>query len=258
MAALGCVSTSDLEPIQTQLADLQVQTLKNQKQAATRDQLLAVEQDLKQRVDDVTASHDEIKADIDHLGLQIERLQAKLDDTNFSLNQLIQLIKATQLELQGIRRAAEETRRNAEGPTPVVPPRPPADLDETDPQALYDTAYNDYLAGNYDLAILNFSQYLQHHGETDLADNATFWLGECYYHQKQYSKAVEQFSKVLALNDSDRLASARIKRAYAYLELGQGENGILDLKTVACEFSGTDEALLAQQRLQELGFDPDC
>ena len=259
VAALGCVSASDLEPITTQLSDLQIQTLQIQKDAATRDQLLAVERALKERVEKVTASHDEIRTEIDHLGLQIERLESKLDDTNFNLSQLIQLIKATQLELQSIRRSAEDARRqtgsgSAQSPTA----RPPAGLDETEPQALYDTAYNDFLAGNYDLAILGFRRYLQHHSDTDLADNATFWLGECYHHQGKFIKAVEQFSKVLEIETSDRFASAKIRRAYTYLELGRRDEGIADLRSVACRFTGTDEALLALQRLQELGFDPGC
>ena len=258
MAALGCVSTSDLDGIETRLADLQIQSLQLQKQNATRDQLLAVEDDLKKRIDKVGSSHADIQADIDRLELQVERLESKLDETNFHLSQLIQQLKGTQLELQGLRRATEEARRN-DGPAAVPAPAPrPSDLDETDPEALYSTAYNDYLAGNYDLAIIGFSSYLELHGTTDQADNATYWLGECYYKQAKFEKAVRQFAAVLEFTGSDRTASARIRKAYAHLELGEKSLGEADLQKVVCDFGGTDEAHLARQRLLELGFDPEC
>lgn len=256
-AALGCVSASDLDGIETRLSDIEVQTLKLQKQNADRDQLLAVEKNLENRIDKVTSSHADIQADVDHLSLQVERLQSKLDETNFQLSQLIQQIKAVNLELQSIRTVAEQAGRS-QGARPSSSRTSAARLDETDPQALYDTAYDDYLAGSYDLAILGFSRYLDHHVDTELADNATYWLGECYYHLDQYRRAVDQFAKVLQFSGSDRIPSAHIKKAYAHLELGQNEAGRQDLNRVACDFAGTDEALLAEQRLTEMGFDPDC
>ncbi len=255
MTTLGCVSTADLDGINTRLGELHVQTLELRKEVATRNQITEVENDLKQRIDGVTASNADLKADIDSLTRQVERLQAKLDETNFELSQLTQQIKATNLELQAVRAAAEQAQSSRPSPTA---PRPTARLDETDPKTLYDTAYDDYLAGNYDLAILGFSRYLEHHGETDLADNAAYWLGECYYHQGQYQRAVRQFAAVLAFPGSDRTASAQIKKGYAHLELGQRDKGVADLTRVACDFAGTDEALLATQRLKEMGFDPEC
>ena len=177
------------------------------------------------------------------------------DKDELRLRQLTQQVKAAQLELQAVRVATEKAQISR--PTQVSP-RATARLDETDPKALYDTAYDDYSAGNYDLAILGFSRYLEHHGETDLADNAAYWLGECYYHQGQYRRAARQFATVLTYPGSDRTASAQLKKGYAHLELGQRDKGIADLTKVVCQFTGTDEALLARQRLTELGFDPEC
>ena len=133
---------------------------------------------------------------------------------------------------------------------------PSASLTEPpdDPQALCDTAYNDYLRGNYDLAILGFRRYSEAFPDTELADNATYWIGESYFSQAKYQQAIAQFDTIL--NDyprSDKTASATLKKGYAYLELGLREQGEVQLRNVINRFPNSDEANLARQRLAASG-----
>ena len=128
-------------------------------------------------------------------------------------------------------------------------------VNPTDPQALYDTAYNDYLEGNYD-PILGFHQYAETYRSTELADNAVYWIGECYYRQSKFQKAIEQFDEVLTrFERSDHRPSALLKKGYAYFELGQRAQGVVHLQNVIREYAGTDEAHLANQRLREMGVE---
>src|SRR5688500_4254323 len=53
---------------------------------------------------------------------------------------------------------------------PVAPP-PPA-------RELYSQAYADYARGNYDLALQGYREYLRYYPDTDLSDNAQYWIGE--------------------------------------------------------------------------------
>ncbi|MEM1181109.1 MAG: tetratricopeptide repeat protein [Acidobacteriota bacterium] len=255
-SALGCLSASDLDGLESQMRDVQVQLLELKKESPRAEDLVRLEGALDDRLSSLVRSQTDLGADVDELTEQVERLQAKLDDTNFRLAQLAQQIAATNQELQAVRSEAEEARRQR--PTPPPPRTAPAS-DSSDPQVVYDSAYNAYVAGNLDLAILGFRQYLDDHAETALADNATYWLGECYYRQGRFRQAVERYDEVLEqFEESDRAASARLKKAYALLELGNRDAGIEELRGVACGFGGTDEALLAGQRLQELGFDVEC
>ncbi len=126
----------------------------------------------------------------------------------------------------------------------------------SDPQALYQTAYNDYLRGNYDLATLGFRQYLEAFPGTELADNAAYWIGECYFSQGKYQQSIREFDDILGRYPrSDKLASALLKKGYAYLEMGEREQGVVQLRHVLREYPGTDEANLARQRLNDLGVD---
>ncbi len=107
--------------------------------------------------------------------------------------------------------------------------------------------------------MVGFRQFLELQPRGDLTDNALYWLGECFYRQAKFTKAIEQFDQVLSrFPNGDRVASALLKRGYAYLEMGQKAQGVVQLQAVACEHRGKDEAELARKRLLELAIDVDC
>lgn len=248
-SALGCVSSSDLDTIKTQLQEIQLQVLQLQKQSPDKAEIAQLEATIDEHVQALLKSQADSRADLGALSGRIERLETKLEDTHFRLAQLSQQIAATNQELQAVRNAAEEVR--------IRPAVPPAAVNPADPQALYDTAYNDYLQGNYDLAILGFHQYAETYRSTEQADNATYWLGECYYRQGKFQQAIEKFDEVLTrFEHSDRTASALLKKGYAYFELGQRAQGVVHLQNVIREYAGTDEASLATQHLEEMGVEP--
>ena len=250
----GCVSSSDLDSIGAQLDDLQVQVLQLRDDAATGERIDALEERLVGDLGNLQRAQTELRTDVGELTEQIERLQADLDETNFRLAQLSQLITATNQELQAVRTAAEEARR-AQPQAPVRPALPDAE----DPQALYDAAYADHLGGNFDLAVLGFRRYLDRYPDTERADNATYWLGESYFSQGRFRQALASFDSVLDdFERSDREASARLRKGYAHLELGQREQGIAAFRRVACELAQTEEAKVARDRLRELSVTVDC
>lgn len=251
MSALSCSSTSELEAISTQIRDVQQQLLQLQKSSPSQDDVAELGSRVENQIDAIQVGQADLAASVDQLALRVEQLQNKLEDTNFQLAKLSQQISATQVELQAVRLAAEEAQRAA-------PPSPPVE-EPGDPQALYDTAYNDYVAGNFDLAILGFRQYLETFPDTEQSDNAAYWLGECYYRQSRFQKAIDQFDLVLdQYETSDRAASALLKKGYAYLELNERAPGVVQLQKVICDHAGTDEAVLARNRLRELSIDVEC
>src|SRR5262249_5720046 len=52
------------------------------------------------------------------------------------------------------------------------------------PDQLFAAAYGDYSRGNYDLAISEFRQYVDSYPASEMADNAQYWIGECFYSKK--------------------------------------------------------------------------
>jgi tol-pal system protein YbgF len=135
----------------------------------------------------------------------------------------------------------------ADAPQLPAGPPPPADL-------LYTNALRDYTSGNYNLSSQEFRQYLKYYGNTDLASNAHFYLGEIDYAQGKYTKAIGEYNQVLNnYPNSFKRADARLKKAYALLKLRENSPAIAELRRVIRENPGTEQARKAEARLRELG-----
>ncbi|HSC46244.1 MAG TPA: tol-pal system protein YbgF [Candidatus Acidoferrum sp.] len=135
---------------------------------------------------------------------------------------------------------------SAAGSAPSGPP-PSADT-------LYSNGLRDITSGKYELARSEFEDYLKYYGDTDLASNAQFYLGEIAYSQRQYSQAVSEFDKVLSnYPKSFKLAPARYRKGLALIELGQKNQGIKELRDVVKRYPGTEEERRARAKLKELG-----
>ena len=141
----------------------------------------------------------------------------------------------------------------AGGPAPSntsAAPAGPAPSADT----LYSNGLRDITSGKYDLARQEFQDYLKYYGDTDLASNAQFYLGEIAYSQKNYDQAVNEFDKVLNnYPKSFKLAPARLRKGMALIELGQKTSGVRELREVVKRYPGTDEERKARAKLKELG-----
>jgi TolA-binding protein len=165
----GCASTDELGTIQLQLSDIQQLVLQIQKQTSSKQEIAELGDSVSEDMQQLVKFDADLRLALDRLAGQVDQLQAKLEDTNYRLAQLSQQIAATNQELKSIRSSPGFALGGQEGDSGSVAP--------ADPQALYQTAYNDYLRGNYDLAILGFRQYLESFPDTDLADNASYCSG---------------------------------------------------------------------------------
>lgn len=122
-----------------------------------------------------------------------------------------------------------------------------------DPQTLYRSAYADYTQGQYPLAIQGFQQYLQDYSNTDLASNAQFYIGDAYYAQKDYKSAIKEYNKCITqYPKGNKAAAARLKKAYALLNMGQRTAGEHELTLLLRMNPNSHEADLAQERLRHL------
>src|SRR5260370_592101 len=118
---------------------------------------------------------------------------------------------------------------------------------------LYSNGLRDITGGKYDLARSEFQDYLKYYGDTDLASNAQFYLGEIAYSQKQYAQAVAEYEKVLNnYPKSFKLAPARLKKGMALIELGQKNSAVRELREVVKRYPGTEEDRRARAKLKEL------
>ncbi len=141
-------------------------------------------------------------------------------------------------------------------PSGGLPPSRAASAASAAPSAdtLYSNGLRDITSGKYELARQEFQDYLKFYGDTDLASNAQFYLGEIAYSQKNYDQAVTEYDHVLTnYPKSFKLAPAHLKKGMALIELGQKTAGVRELRDVVRRFPGTEEERRARAKLKELG-----
>jgi len=117
----------------------------------------------------------------------------------------------------------------------------------------YRDAYLDITAGNYELARMGFEEFLKNYPESELADNAQYWIGESYYAKDQYKEAYAAFKKVLDnYPKGDKIPSALLKAAYCSFSLGREQEGRKYLEELIAKYPLSEEARLAQEKIKSL------
>jgi len=186
----------------------------------------------------------------DSITSQIQALSESLEEAKARLGKLSEQVAQTQNIIQTL-----NTQPSGGSASPGQPAPNPAGAAASvpDPDTLYKAGLNDYSTGRYDLAIQEFQQYLQNYGDTDLASNAQFYVGDSYYSQKKYDQAIVEYNKCLErYPNGNKLPAAQLKKAYALIALGQTQAGARELRSLIKRFPNSHEADLARQRLKRL------
>ena len=121
---------------------------------------------------------------------------------------------------------------------------------------MYDTSYDDYQAGRYDLAIQGFQGFVQAFPKVlPQAANAEYNIGASYYNLNNWNEARDAFLKVI--NDYPQAQGTVVPDSYyklgqTYERLNQIDNAKKAYEAAAQKFPGTQTAALASQALQRL------
>lgn len=122
------------------------------------------------------------------------------------------------------------------------------------PQEVYNMAYSDYLKGNFQLAIDGFKIYLEQFPESPVVDNAFYWIGECYFSQKEYEEAIKQFTElILNYPEGDKIPAAYLKKGISLMELEKKEEALSVFKLLISKYPFEEETKIAQEKIKELG-----
>ncbi len=202
-----------------------------------------LQKSLGQQTTDAGSKVDQISGQVQALHDAVDELKARLAKVSKQLDDM----QTAQQNITSPPAGSQPGGASPGGAANNVPQAPPADQ-------LYNDGLRDYNSNKNDLAAQEFTQYLQVYGNTDLAGNAQFYLGEIAYRQGNYSSAVQSYNKVLdQYPGGNKTAAAQLKKAYALLELGQRDAGVQELRSLISRYPKSPEALQARDRLTKLG-----
>src|SRR5262245_26916591 len=90
-----------------------------------------------------------------------------------------------------------------------------------DPGQLYDQAAQDLTQGRYSLALQGFREFVQRFPQAELADNAQYGIGECFYAQSVFDSALVEYGRVEGQHpQGDKVPAALYKMALCQEKLG--------------------------------------
>jgi tol-pal system protein YbgF len=262
----GCILPEDFERLRKEMADVQQNVVAVQRtQADTEARLKAVEGQLSGGSESQRTAVADLRAENEDLKRQVSQTAQQIADTNTRIDALSREVE--DVKAQGARRPSGTPAT----PPPLVPApgasvggeAPPVETGASAAQAgpgaqeLYNSAYADFSKGNFDLAVSGFEEYAQRFPDSDVADNALYWIGECRFSQGKFQDAVAAYDRMLERYPrSDRAAAANLKKGLSYLEQNQVSQAVVQLRYVVSTFPRSDEARIARDRLASLGASP--
>lgn len=202
-----------------------------------------------------------LKEDINRIPPQNQALLDKLEQVTEAVNRLTEDFVAfkqqmTPPEPGGTKPAAKkaEPKKKEEQPQePSATGEPAAVNPNLSPKEVFDMAYADYTKGNYELAIDGFKIYRQQFADSPLADDALYWIGECYFSLKKYTEAIDEFNTLIFnYPQGNNLPAAYLKKGMCFVELGKKEEALSVFKLLIGKYPNEEEARIAQQKIKEL------
>lgn len=192
--------------------------------------------DMAMHMDNLQRTTAELRGRVETLEYQSEETADRQRDLYQDLDQRIQQL---------------EQRLQAGTGGPLVPGQLPvpggSDRDN------YQAAFELLKQQQYEDAAGAFEQFLETYPDSELADNAQYWLAESYYVTGQFEQALGEFESVINdYPDSRKAADALLKMGYCNYELERWDAARDALQRVQREFPETTAARLADQRLDRM------
>lgn len=202
-----------------------------------------------QKLDQMSEDFRAVRESVLDMNTRIGKLDAKIAD----LQNLINTVRTPAAPPPG----AETNPAGAPpafGTAPAAASGPPAGVQAG---TLYTSAYSDQLAGKYDIAFQEFTDYLKYFPSTDLAPNAQYAIADIYYRKADYMDAMTAFDAVLEkYPEGAKTPDARYMKAMCLMKLGKNDSAAREFREVYSRYSADrpEIAAKAKAQLREMGL----
>lgn len=140
-------------------------------------------------------------------------------------------------------------KTNTPVPTSGAETKPTGTATEKDLYALARQAYDN---GEMDKARQNFQKLIQTKPKSQQADNAQFWIGESYYREKWYERAILEYQTVIEkYPKGNKVPAAMLKQGMALLQIGEKSSARLILQELVKHHPKASESKIASKKLKE-------
>ena len=203
----------------------------------------------------------DLSAQIDGLQDEIQRLGGRLEVSEHRID-------AAMKEAKAAREEASAAPPSGEPPAGVAPEEPGGEAAPSEAAGeaaagvgageveAYRTAYDAWRREDSETCIDRFRNFLQTYPASAYADDAAYWLADCYFKQGDYKTAVLRFDDVVSRYPTgNKAADALYRQGEALLRLGPGYGKAAGkaFERVLTEYPDSGRATEAKRQLDLLG-----
>jgi tol-pal system protein YbgF len=273
----GCVSQNELTSLDTRISELEFRNAENRKNSQLLKSGLenreGEEQALRQQAASLRARMDTLSGEMRSLTGRIEEIeyllkrktQVDAESVTAKEEQIGRLAKAAKSNDERIYRIEQylnfepskqipPTEKPAEDSTAPAVPAPAAEVKQELPEdKIYRTAKLAFDQGDSGAARKKFEELIQRFPNSEQADNAQFWIGEIYYREKWYEKAILEYQKVIEkYPKGNKVPASLLKQGLAFSNLGDKSNSRLFLEELIKKYPKSNEAKIAKDKVKDL------
>jgi tol-pal system protein YbgF len=227
------------------------------------------------RINDLQTEVRELRNQLEEQQFELENLKQRQQDLFQGLDQRLRIAENTQQgeslalinpeQPQQDTTASESTvddqdqmtpdgmiNTNDEAPADSTP-SPSSEVASVDQQTLYDQGFDHLKESRYTEAISMFTQLVNQYPNGGLADDASYWIGEANYVNRQYEAAIRAFRSVVAqYPSSDRVPEALLKVGYVQYDIGDYQNAEVTFNDVLRRYTDHPVSISAKSRLERI------
>ncbi|MBF0390179.1 MAG: tol-pal system protein YbgF [Desulfamplus sp.] len=273
----GCVGSSEFQLLESKVLTLEEENarLKQQYDSIINEDFTTLEKQQREKYAEVRDMMESLKNDIQVVRGNLEESEYRLKEAsqaagaselgrldNAISNNYRRILRIEQhLGLESfdplsdstvIPQQPQEPTTNMSTPTLSTSTTAPAKSD-IKPDDLYNAAKASLDAGKNEVARKQFEAFINRYPTSENADNARFWIADSYYREKWYEKAILEYQRVIEeYPKGNKVASALLKQAYSFVNLGEKKNATLILNDLIKKYPQTQEAQSAKEKLKTL------
>lgn len=131
----------------------------------------------------------------------------------------------------------------------------PAQASGISATSLYENASRDKARGNFDLAIMQFEEYLNTFPGSASAPDALYQIGEIHYIRQDYEKALAAFDGMLERFPENRSTPLGMyMKGMTLVKMGQRTKGAEEFRALVQRFPNDEYSPKARVQLQQMGL----
>ncbi len=258
----GCQSIRQFATIDTRVNKLEQQVNEIQSEmyrlkrtgqerdSALRSDYASLKADLAAVRSDIQSLRGELEINTHRLEQHIQKCQQYRENQETKSKSLSKNLSGRISRLErylGVEKPSGQKGRKKEG----APEKEDAPVVSAD--ALYKVARQLFDAGDYAAARRSFKKLLANHPDSEKCDNARFWIGESYYRNEAYEKAILEYQKVIKqYPEGNKVPAALLKQGLAFMQIDDEINARLVLKKLVRKYPDSSEGGVARKKLKAL------